>query len=469
MAQVSGYHSYLPLQGLLKQTKDTLLAHQQAQAVVGNNLANIDTEGYHRQRAELETGIPLETNPGSIGSGVRVAEIARIIDRYAEAQVLYERGAQQRWEAEQQALTVVENTFTEIQDHSLSGSMEQFWRAWEDLANDPDGLSSRMNVLQKGENMALAFHGTANGMLNTQRALNLDLQEIGEQINTLASQVAVYNQEIMEVTARGQNPNDLMDKRDKLILDMADLAGVTTEEGGQNSVTVYIGQEAIVHREVAREVVWINDDTKGKHGGDLAWADMRTALTFDGGEALGKLNVRDEVIPDVLNKLDELANSLRDRVNELHMAGVARDGSTGNAFFRTDTEGAQDIALHLTVQDQPQKLAASYTNSTGDNELAHDLFEVQYENAFLSGKMDYGEYYQSIVTGLGNEVELANTRLEASEAALEQAKNYQQSISGVSMDEELTNMITIQKAYGAAARVFNKIDEMLAMAISIGA
>ncbi len=469
MAKVTGYYSNYTLQSLLQQTKDNLLAQQQAQAVVGNNLANIDTEGYHRQRAELETSFPTETKAGIIGGGVEVAEIARIIDQYAEDQVLYEQGSSKRWEAEKQALDEVESVFSEMQDYSISGAMEQFWNAWEDLANDPDSLSSRTSVITAGENLSSAFHNTTSGLESVQRSLNLDLQEIGEQVNILASQVAELNQEIMEATAKGTAPNDLMDKRDKLILEMSDLAGVTVEQGDQNSVTVYIGAEAIVHREVAREVVWISDDTKGKHGGDLAWADTRTALTFNGGEAMGKVSVRDDYIPEVMAQLDTLANTLRDRVNELHAQGVARDGTTGNNFFRSDTEGAQDIAVDLTILDQPQKVAASYSSSTGDNELAHDMFDVQYEDSFNNGRMSYSDYYQNIVTGVGTEVTLAETRLEAATAALEQAQTYQQSISGVSMDEELTHMITIQKAYTASAHVFNKIEEMLALAINLGA
>ncbi|MDP8207697.1 MAG: flagellar hook-associated protein FlgK [Candidatus Electryonea clarkiae] len=450
----------VPLHGQMKMTRDSLIAIQRSMGVIANNVSNLDTEGYHRQLALLEDRDPMNTNPGMTGSGLKFAGIERMIESYAENQMREESSASGRWEAQRNELQHVEEVFSEINSFSISGALDEFWDAWQDLANDVDSVSARTNVLSKAQNLAYAFHETTRGLERVQESINLDLGQLSNKINTLAANIAAYNQEIITSTNRGQSPNTFMDKRDLLIQELSSLTGATVQQDDNGSMTVYIGNEVLVHREEAREVGWLDDAGKGKSGGDLIWSDSTNLLTFDGGSALGKLNVRDEVIPEAFDDLNLVATTLRDRINDLHSDGIGMDKSTGNAFWREDTVGSIDLEVNSILINNPEKVAASRISSTGDNSLANDMYELQYEQAFVNGRVNFSEFYQGTVSRIGNDVEYADTRSEASQAALEQAENYQQQISGVNLDEEMANMLAFNRTYTASGRMLMKLDEM---------
>ncbi|HEB85212.1 MAG TPA: flagellar hook-associated protein FlgK, partial [Bacteroidetes bacterium] len=291
--------------------------------------------------------------------------------------------------------------------------------------------------------------------------MNFELREIGNQINSLAQRIAQLNEQIYEAKARKQNPNDLLDQRDKLVQELSRLTGATVEVESNGSATVYIGRDVLVHRNTVREVYWKQNAERGKGGGDLTWRDNDQALQIDGGVAYGKLVVRDDAVPEALSDLDELADTLRDRVNELHLQGIGRDGSTGTLFWRADTSGAVGIEVNPDLLISPERLAASTVSATGDNALAHQMFELQFEEEFNGGKTAFNDFYHGIVTRIGNRVQEASAREEAASAGLEQAKTWQQHISGVNLDEEMANMVQLQHAYTAAARVTSAVDELI--------
>ncbi len=452
--------SEIPLQSQMRLTRDALIAYQKAMGVVSNNVSNLDTEGYHRRRPILEERESLDSKPGQIGTGVRLQQIQRISDAYAEEQVTFEKGEVGRWDARQQGLKEVEEIFSEIQSFSISNAMREFWNSWEDLANDVDSVPARYNVLQKAENMSAAFHDTVRGLENIRETLNLDLQDIGNRINSLSTSIADYNKEIIGATNRGQSPNTLLDKRDLLIQDLSELTGANVAIDDNNSMTVYIGRNVLVHREDASLLSWIEGGGGGKSGGELVWADNSQTVTFEGGEARGKIDVQGTIIPGAIEELNSLATTLRNQVNELHRSGIGMDGTTGTNFWRNDTYGAIDLQLNDVLRNHPEKVAASTTSSTGDNALAHTMYELQYNKAFVNNSANYSEYYQGIVGNIANEINFSELRYEASEAALEQAKNWQESVSGVSLDEELARMIALQRVYTASGRVLMKLDEM---------
>ncbi|HEB84562.1 MAG TPA: hypothetical protein ENI92_06125, partial [Bacteroidetes bacterium] len=162
MSTISGNHYSSPtLQGQLKMARDALLAQQTAMSVLSHNVANVNTEGYHRQRAIMESRTPLDGHPGQIGGGVNVQRIERLADTFAEQQVRMESGTVGRWQAQRDGMMQVEQVFGENRDYALSGALDEFWNSWEDFANDADSITSRLNVIARGQNLARAFRQTA--------------------------------------------------------------------------------------------------------------------------------------------------------------------------------------------------------------------------------------------------------------------------------------------------------------------
>jgi len=283
-------------------------------------------------------------------------------------------------------------------------------------------------------------------------------------INDLATQVAQLNEQIYTVVSRRQQPNDLMDRRDQLIKELASVANITIQEENNGSVTVFLGNEALVSMNTARMVEWSVDrsGSLGKSGGDIVWADNGNTLQLKSGELYGDVTTR-ELIGNTLTRLDTFADALRDEVNALHTQGIARDGSTGNRFFDVNGGGALMLELSADLLANPQKVAASRYYATGDAGLAHEIFNLQFAGVLNNGQTSLTDFYQGIVTDIGIEAGRARTFAEASKASLQQAENWQQSYTGVNLDEEMADMITIQYAFTAASKVANLIDEMMSL------
>ncbi|MCB2198223.1 flagellar hook-associated protein FlgK [bacterium] len=446
----------------LKMARDALLAQQQALNTVSHNVANVNTEGYHRQRAIFETRDALPDINGMNGSGVDVQSVERAYHSFLTRQERTESGELGRWTMQNDMLARVEEVMNELGDSGVTTALDEFFNAWEDLANDVDSSSSRVNLVGKAKDLGYALHSSYSRLDNIRTEINMHMQEGGARINDLATRIAGLNEQIYTVVSRKQQPNDLMDQRDQLVKELSSIANITIQEEDNGSVTVFLGNEALVMRNETRMVEWETDrtGTLGKSGGNLVWADTGNELQLASGELKGDYDSR-ALINDALAKMDTFANTLRDQVNALHEQGVARDGTTGNLFFRDDVDGAQSLIVNSTLETSPEKIAASRTSATGDSGLAHDIYNLQFDELMNNGQSTMSDYYQSIVTTIGTEAGKAATYAESAELSLQQAENWQQQYTGVSLDEEMADMITIQYAFTAASKVANTVNEMM--------
>ncbi len=455
------FFSSASLTGQLKIARDALMAHQTSLQILGHNVANANVEGFHRQRVSLSAQYPLDGAPGQLGTGVKMDEIQRSYNWYISSQEREETGSLGRWSSEKEWLMRVESTLSEIGEYGIANALTDFWNSWEDFANDADSITSRSNVIMKADSLGQKFRNTVNGIEETRHSINLNLQAIVNNVNAIAGRLAELNKKIYTAVARGQTPNDLMDQRDQLVLELSSLVGATVEVEENGSMNVYVGHEVIVSRDNARELTWKSDTSKGKGGGDLVWADTQRELQLYTGKAYGMIQTRDEFIATAINDLDELSDKIRERVNDLHRQGIGRDGSTNNDFWRVGVSGAMSLEVNQVIRDNPEKVAASKVAPTGDNALAHEIFELQFETALQNGESSFSEFYNGIVSRIGNGVQIAEGKETTNEAALLQTKTWQEHYVGVSLDEEMANMVQLQHSFGAAARYAAAVDEMI--------
>jgi flagellar hook-associated protein 1 FlgK len=200
-----------------------------------------------------------------------------------------------------------------------------------------------------------------------------------------------------------------------------------------------------------QDIVWCDSD-----GNSAAITD-----TISSGKLKGWCEVRDNVIPDYLNRLDALANGIRGEVNNLHASGYGLDGSTGSEFF-TGTS-AVDLTVNPTISDDPSKIAASASSAglPGDNSIAIAITNLQNALTMNGGTGTFDDYFNSLVTDVGSQVEMAGSNLDHQSSMVDHLDNYRESISGVSLDEEMVNLIKFQHAYDAAAKLITTVDELL--------
>ena len=449
---------------ILNAGRGSLLAQQKALEVTGHNIANVNTPGYSRQIVNLAANEPIQWGSGLVGTGVKATEAARIYDRFLGLQINNENQHLGRWEAKKGTLERVEIIFDESSGYGLNQAMSEFWNAWQDLANNPSGNVERVTLLAKSETMANTFNNMYSSLEQIQKDVDVSIGGSVEDINLLTRQIADLNRKIVDVEVAGQSSNDYRDSRDLLLKELSSMIDINTFEKSDGSVTVAIkGGKPLVDGSYSWD---LSTETNVQGFKDIVWVDddgNTTNVTDDisGGKLRGWIEARDVSVPEYLRRLDNLAEKIISEVNALHSSGFGLDGSTGNDFFIGTS--ASDMDMNQLVVDDVNLIAASGSADgvPGDNSNALAIAGLQNELLMDGNKATFDEYFSSLMSVVGSDVNEAAVNFEHQESMVAHLDNYRESISGVSLDEEMVNLVKFQHAYDAAAKLISTVDEML--------
>jgi flagellar hook-associated protein 1 len=443
-----------------------LLTHQKAINVTANNIANVNTPGYSRQKLILATSTPSLSNIGLMGTGVEAVGIERIYDRFLGLQINTETESLGRWQAQKDVLDEVEIIFDESVDFGLSQSLNDFWNAWQDLTNNPSGYNERLVLQAKSEVLANTFQRIYSDLQSAQRGIDARIEGTIEEINRLSREIADLNQKIMETEAGGYRANDYRDKRDAALKELAQRIDISTFEDASGRVAVSVADgrtlvEGNSFRSLAtadndghKNIQWVADDG--------TFVDITASIT--GGRLKGWIDGRDVSIADYLSQLDMLAQGIADAVNSLHQGGYGLDGSTGNDFFVISAaNAAAGIQINPAIVDNLDLIAAASSSLgiPGDNGNALAIADLQQALTMNGNAVTFDDYFHSLVAQVGEQVQRTNAYYSHQAEMVVQLENRRESISGVSLDEEMMNLIKFQHAYNAAAKLVATADELM--------
>lgn len=500
----------------IETAKRSLFTQSAALNTTGHNISNANTAGYSRQVVHMTASSSMEavslyrsTAPGQLGTGVEFNAITRVRQTFLDDQYRNENTGLGGWNVRFDTLDKLETIINEPSDTGIRTVMDNFWNAWSDLSQDPQDITNRKIVKETTLALTDALNQTSRQLdaLTSDLTSNVELKA-GE-INSLLSTVASLNQNISRVESLGDNANDLRDKRDYAIDQLSKIANVQVTEL-DTGYQVTLGGQQVVTGNAATEVTPDMLETAYASG------------TLTGGEVYGMIFSRDVYVADYKQQLDQLANTLANGnievslpagtvlpegtvlngvtysdangnrtlndsltvtvqgINGLHQLGYTVNGTTpeaGGAFF-TSTDGgaitAGNITLNPEIQNDPNKIATSMrTDGTGAGEAV-----VKGNNSLaliMAGmkdtKFDFGtalskpgtvdDFFSSIVGQLGIETQEAKRQTENASLLTQQVDINRQSVSGVSLDEEMSNMIKFQHAYSAASRFMTTFDQLL--------
>jgi flagellar hook-associated protein 1 FlgK len=438
--------------------KRSLLAQQYALTTSGHNIANVNTPGYSRQRVEMQSTAPLDMVFGKVGTGVMVTNVVQVRDYFLTAQYRNEASNLQRWDTTSKTLSQVEGLLNEPGDTGMNQLLTDFWNAWEDLSTNP---SARSAVVEKGKVLVNAFHQYASQIADLKQNLDDDIGNRVSEVNQLASQISELNRQIITSEMGVQKANDLRDRRDQLIDQLASLATVRTIERDNGGVAVLLGSMALVdgadHLSISTEEVATANDSATV----AFWKNTTFQIDFSGGELAALQELRDTLVPEFEQGLDQMAQALVTAVNAIHRTGYTADGSTGVDFFNQYQTTAATIGMNPDVANDPSLLAASQSGEPGDARIAQAISELRSSKVMVSGSQTLNSFYANMVGTLGIRSQEASNMKDNYELLVTQIDNQRQSIQGVSTDEEMTQMVKFQRAYEAAARVVTYADSAL--------
>ena len=548
----------------LSSAKLGLLAQQLAIEVTGQNVANVETEGYSRQDVSFEANTPRgHIKYGGLhqlGTGVRIASIERAHDQFLFTQIMDEGDLTGSTEVKKEIFEQLEVLFNEGSGRSLNDALSLFFSSIHDLATNARGLPERVDLISKAEHLASTFNQTGSQLFTIQRNIDATIETEVIEINTLTTQIGKLNESIHANEPTSQyKANDLRDNRDRLVKELSKKIDIqlVQESDNQISLTLKDGTALVLKDQVFDLSTSINANNESFNDVyiDIGSTTKNITSTIKGGELRGYLDMRDTEVESILDKMNILSGSFIQEFNSIHREGFGIDGSSGLDFFTpldvTVDHGADNtgtavvsmtnaspttvsvdefeiaftgsneftlnnlttnassgtftfttgstfnikdgfavaisgtaasgdkvtfsvsedaaslMSVSSTITADGQKIAAG-TTTNGDGGNALLMADLQNELVFNSvtwssesGSFTFDEYYNAVVSTIGIESFSAQAILRQQEGVMLQLNSRRESISGVSIDEEMIKMIKFQQAYNASARMISMVDEML--------
>ncbi len=319
--------------------KRSLMAHETQISTAGHNISNANTDGYSRQRVNTTTFSPIyrpdlerANVPGQIGQGVCVESIQRIKDELLETRIVDQTNAESYWTTREKYYSMIESIYNEPNDISVRTNMDKYWEGWQELSMNPESDAARQVVVTRGNTLADSIQQQYKGLRGIGDQINGDIEATVKQVNNLAEQIAKINGEIVRSEGLGDNPNDLLDRRDFLVEKLANLVNVTVVDSDPDEFMVHTGGEVLIQGDLARKIVaegQINNNGYAK----LTWEDTKLDAGFSGGSLGALLELRDKDIRNEIQTLNTMSLNFADLVNDVHKNAIGKNNTTGLDFF----------------------------------------------------------------------------------------------------------------------------------------
>lgn len=453
------------LGSILSIARSGLLSSQKAIDVSAHNIANATTEGYSRQRVDLSASTPQRLPEGIYGTGVTVRDVERVRDAFLDGNYRTESGSASRYDARNQMLSRLEGLMAEPGEEGLGAGLDAFFSSFSELAATPTNSTLRTMVLAEANTLTREFHRLSAGIDGLRQESEAALSGGVERTNAILESVASLNRQVVSAEADGYTAGDLRDQRDGLLDELSELVSISVTERQNGSVGVHIEGIAVVDGAAFREL-----EIAVATGGEVQIrAQGSTRPLATGGGLAGYTDVINTDLPETRAALDDLAAALVAEVNTIHAGGVAPDGSTGNDFF--DPTGVEASTIGVALTDAAAVAAGSGSGAgdylPGTNDVALGIAGLRdTAQGALAGQTPR-EFHAALVSDVGQAVRFSDDTASVHRTLADQASLRRDSVTGVSTDEELVNLIQFQAAYGAAARVVTVADEMMQTLLSI--
>ncbi len=447
---------------------------------VSHNIANKNTEGYTRQRLEIQSTAPTGLGKVQIGTGAKTTAVTRTNNPHLEKQIQFEQMKMGFGEGKMAYLNRVENIFNEQINKGLNHFMGEFFNAFRELSNYPESLPIRTQVKETAWNMTQDFKRIDSQMKKIQD--EVDNEIVGEinEVNRMAEEIADLNQKVESIEITGSVANDHRDRRDHILKELGEKINIKYAEVENGKVNVTAGNTIVlVSGYDAAKLSSESTPEKGlkREGNNDIFFQANERSTkynvttqINGGKLGGMLEVRDKVINDIMSKVDKLAYSMAESINEVHQMGYDQKSRPAGQFF--DLNGpekgtASRIDISDTISRDVSFIAAGLMpDAPADNRVANVISSLQYK-PLLNGEDTLDDFYNGLVGELSVVTKKSRSLFEHQAESLSQLKNIRESISGVSIDEETVKMIEYQKAFDASAKLIKTADEMLDTVINL--
>lgn len=467
----------LGLFGTLNLGTRSLATQQQGTEIAGHNLANVNNPAYARQRLSIATSLTVPTEVGPQGTGAEGVAIVQLRNGLLDLQIQSETSVRGSLDAQQTALQYVQANLGQQIDRQASGAagaaanggvggqngiaehLSNLFNSFQSLSTNPTSMAERQVLLGKAQDLASQFNQISARLGNVNSSLNQSVSDDVTKANKAIADIAKLNDQIIKAEVGGSGmANDLRDLRQQKIEELSRLVDITSTAQSNGAVDITIGGVAMTDGPLVLDQLEAFDS-----GGGQLLVRAQTAgstLTLTGGSIQGTIDARDGALAGLRGQLDILAGQLITEINAVHSAGYDLSGNTGEAFF-TGTDAATIRVNNVLVTSPGRIQAANVPGAVGDNRVALALAQLADQKIATLGNQTFSQSFGQSVASLGQSLSSVNSQIDNQAVVENMLSKQRDSISGVSLDEEMTDLIRFQKAFQASARLITTIDEML--------
>ncbi len=439
---------------LLNISQRSLFVYQKALEVTSNNIANASDPNFSRQRVDFSA---LQANTAetlAVGDGVEISDIKRLRDQFTENQIIAYTQSDSYNEKKAELLSNLESVLSEPSDLGLSNLLGEFFNSWEELSVNPENAQLRTNVVQSAENLSNKLKNIYDGFTTLRGDLEEQAVENVDLLNKYVSEIKTLNDEIFRLGVTDSNSNALLDRRDELILELSNIANINVSYDSDNMANITIGGVYAVDRYYSAQFKVVEDN------GNLSiqTVDGISKLKLTKGSLGAIVETANTTIPGYLSYLDTVGNSIVENVNSIHESGYTNTEPplTGIKFFDSYDKG--NLVINSNIKSDVNFIATSADGTNGNNDIALQIAELS--NAKIINGQSLVTSYSNFVSGIGNTISMCKLNNESNSLVLQQLEQQKSSYSGVSLDEEMTNVLQFQKSYEAAAKLIKVADEL---------
>jgi len=449
--------------------------------VTGQNLANVNTTGYSRQVVQISASPDVTTSIGPEGTGADATGIQQIVNNLLNTQIQSQNSTSGYWNAQQSGLQSAQNGLDEFlsgssaasssssstddtTDTGLDGQLSGLFNDFQAVATSPTSVSARQALVGQAQSLAASFNSINSQLKSVNSSLNSSLSSNVTSANQLLTQIATLNGQITTAQQSGGNANDLSDEREQDLENLSSLTNITTSTNANGAVNVTIGGQALVTGNKVSDTLQTYDPGNGNLLVQTATGGVD--LTLTGGSMQGTIDARDGTLATLQSSVNTLANQLITQVNSVGSAGYGLTGTTGNNFFSGTDAGT--ITVNPALVNDPSLVQASASATTpGDNTIALQLAQLGTTAQAGLNSQTFNGSYDASVASFGTDLQNANTEVSNQTAVTSMLSTQRGSISGVNIDQELTNMMTYQQAYQASAQLVTTVNAMLTATLAM--
>lgn len=433
----------------------SLAVYRRALEVTSHNIVNSANENYSRQRIMLETETSNLTAGIVWGNGVKIDSVQRMRDKLVDAHILTTNQKFSDSNRQSALIGQIEDVFSEPSDLGISNLLTTYFNSFNELSVTPNSLPLRTNVLNAANNLSAKVTTINESLASLKGDIKQEFNQKVNEVNALLKQIHQINYEQFSNAYNGVPVNDLLDQRDALVDELSQLVNINVVYDNTNSAVISIGGALAVDRMHSAD--FVAEEVNGKL--NLKVKDGTYPIVLTGGELNALSNVYSKKIPDYKEKLDTVINSLVEAVNAQHVNGytITDPQETGLNFFEGYVNG--ELIINQEILDDPNKIAVSADGTEGNGDIA--LAIAQLTDAKLLGGNTLQESYSSLINDIGNDGMLQNNYTDANQIVLDELDQLKASQSGVSVDEEMTNVLKFQRTYEASAKLITIADDML--------